>query len=693
MKKIKTLKRFYVLALLLCLGVSQGWAGIIEKTITLNAKEAENSVLSWTSEDGKVTFTLTPVPSYQNAGYYEMAPSTTYTLTWSHNYDRVKYDFAVNKIVGYRQSVKDDGGYNYGIVFTASSGQYDGSNDGLGDIGMEKNWNGTEWREAKLENLSLGEDGNITLTSGPEAAGLWPFRRNFKYYLQDMVITYTLTEREFSAKVNATANIPAGGTAKVNNQTSYTQGDIISDELVAAGSKQYNFTLSATPNEGYDFLGWSETPNEEDIFSEDAETGYSITCDLSTIAKEKTLYAIFVKRFDKVAMDVKMVQVLRPVDTWTKATDVPTLNLPFIIASSNSNRALGNSINSVSLSLTDGYYDGIVNASNLPYTYTVDNAGHIKCYNGDYLNGNWSNGIFGIGRGASLALESSAKTSWTIVKTDNGFQVSCTLNNTTYYLVSPSNNGAFRIQTGAGALNFYIATTREKYVTVEDDPLKFSIANNSINGSPNYATLYCQDAYKMPGTDIVGYFIEDATNVGGELEPVVRYHSGDIVPAGTSLLLTGPNGEYEAKRYEVKAGGTETAREYTDANLNQLEGTRDENGNTNSHRVSGNVYYYKLSYNKEHTKVGFYWGVEGGGAFKLNKDYTAYLAVSAEAEARGFSLPGFDDEDNNETNSIDVAESNVNNCAVYTISGVRVNDTTNLPAGIYIRNGKKFIVR
>lgn len=30
---------------------------------------------------------------------------------------------------------------------------------------------------------------------------------------------------------------------------------------------------------------------------------------------------------------------------------------------------------------------------------------------------------------------------------------------------------------------------------------------------------------------------------------------------------------------------------------------------------------------------------------------------------------------------------------VYTLQGIKIDDTTNLPSGIYVRNGKKFIIK
>ena len=98
--------------------------------------------------------------------------------------------------------------------------------------------------------------------------------------------------------------------------------------------------------------------------------------------------------------------------------------------------------------------------------------------------------------------------------------------------------------------------------------------------------------------------------------------------------------------------------------------------------------YYKLAYNNYSTKqgLGFYWGAEEGGAFKV-KDGLAYLAVpSADAHnAKGFRFDGV-------TNGIDGVEVDRNKPHdLYNLIGQRV--VGKAAPGIYVVNGKKVIIR
>ena len=95
--------------------------------------------------------------------------------------------------------------------------------------------------------------------------------------------------------------------------------------------------------------------------------------------------------------------------------------------------------------------------------------------------------------------------------------------------------------------------------------------------------------------------------------------------------------------------------------------------------------YYKLAYDdfKKQTGLGFYWGAENGGAFKV-KAGTAYLAVHAsDATAKGFTLNG-------EATGIEGVNANVENVkAIYNINGQRVASMAK--PGLYIVNGKKVV--
>lgn len=98
--------------------------------------------------------------------------------------------------------------------------------------------------------------------------------------------------------------------------------------------------------------------------------------------------------------------------------------------------------------------------------------------------------------------------------------------------------------------------------------------------------------------------------------------------------------------------------------------------------------YYKLAYDNytDKTGLGFYWGAENAGAFKV-KAGTAYLAVpTSEANnAKGFAFDG-------ETTGVE----NVNVAAnqsktIYNLNGQRVSNMSQ--AGLYIVNGKKVVIR
>ena len=98
--------------------------------------------------------------------------------------------------------------------------------------------------------------------------------------------------------------------------------------------------------------------------------------------------------------------------------------------------------------------------------------------------------------------------------------------------------------------------------------------------------------------------------------------------------------------------------------------------------------YYKLAYDNytAQTGLGFYWGAENAGAFKV-KPGTAYLAVpTSEANnAKGFAFDG----DTTGVENVNVAVNQ--NKTIYNLNGQRVSNMSQ--AGLYIVNGKKVVIR
>ena len=102
---------------------------------------------------------------------------------------------------------------------------------------------------------------------------------------------------------------------------------------------------------------------------------------------------------------------------------------------------------------------------------------------------------------------------------------------------------------------------------------------------------------------------------------------------------------------------------------------------------AGSDYIYKLSLNADNDEgsIGFYWGYEGGHKVDAHAG-KAYLVLSAQgAKANGFRLDGT-------TTGIESLIQGTESAPVFNLNGQRMN-TTNLPAGVYVKNGRKFIVK
>lgn len=196
-----------------------------------------------------------------------------------------------------------------------------------------------------------------------------------------------------------------------------------------------------------------------------------------------------------------------------------------------------------------------------------------------------------------------------------------------------------------------------------------------------YGTYYNDNAYVM-NTNLIGYAIPSAALVNGTIEEnsCKQYGTDDVVPAKTALLVwaTTPG------TYEVEY--TESENEAPTDNL--LHGNDGAAADAEGNILLGDGYlYYMLSYDTKHENLGFYWGAADGGVF-TNGANKAFLAVPASqaAGAKGIVFG------NGTVNSIKNIENNAKSDATYSISGVRV-EADNLPAGIYVRGGKKFVVK
>ena len=194
-----------------------------------------------------------------------------------------------------------------------------------------------------------------------------------------------------------------------------------------------------------------------------------------------------------------------------------------------------------------------------------------------------------------------------------------------------------------------------------------------------YLTAYSNQALVVP----TGVKAAVVTANGEGIRNDYRYNSGDVIPAGTGVLLKGGKGN---SFYLSASESTETAPED-----NLLHGTLTDEMTS----VAGADKYYKLSYDRATgTEIGFYWGAANGGAF-MNKGGKAFLAIPATLQAAqltGFSL--FDLDSNQAVTGIEHATATpAATLRVYDLNGrrINVNHVDELPQGIYVINGKKVI--
>lgn len=185
-----------------------------------------------------------------------------------------------------------------------------------------------------------------------------------------------------------------------------------------------------------------------------------------------------------------------------------------------------------------------------------------------------------------------------------------------------------------------------------------------------YATFYYGGFnLKMPA----GVTATTYSYTNNALTTSKTYNEGDVIPTKTAVVLKANEGDY------FFAGTTETGERPTATNLHGSDIETWTN-------VEGMGKYYMLSLNAQSdpASIGFYWGADGGGAF-TSKAHKAYLALPASANVKGFAF-------NDVTNGITAKTTTEQaDAPVYSLTGLRMSGP--LPAGVYVRNGKKFIVK
>lgn len=192
----------------------------------------------------------------------------------------------------------------------------------------------------------------------------------------------------------------------------------------------------------------------------------------------------------------------------------------------------------------------------------------------------------------------------------------------------------------------------------------------NIATEEGFGTFYTDKNYVLPqGLTAFGYTSIDGNKT---LTKSVEYVAGDIVPANTAVVVKGAKGSYNY--YNTEEAATKTIEK------NLLKGVTTD---TRIEAASG-VKRYILT-RADDGILAFYRTNTGNINVKANR---AYLEVPTAMAVASFSLEGT-------ATGINNVVTTAAKQGIYTISGVRLNATTTkgLPAGIYIVDGKKVIVK
>lgn len=325
------------------------------------------------------------------------------------------------------------------------------------------------------------------------------------------------------------------------------------------------------------------------------------------------------------------------------------------VIDNNEGRCLG-----AAITLDDNTYTGSVNQSSYPYevTITKDKSGYYNLYHagGEYITST----------STDFAFAATGDNGWSISFDGSGNAKISNKNTAENYIQRYSSNSYYKnYQKGQAPIQLYQ-----------------KVGVMPIAKATGYVSTYVADfAYVMP-KHITGHTVALADKKDVIITEKA-FRAGDEVPALTPLLIKSDEDYAETSKNYHPAVLNKTVEAYKGDNM--LEYRRTAQGLTNTMK-DGSVYYYKLAINKE-GKVGFYWGADNGGAFTMTKPSTAYLTVPQTMNVQGFVL----NLEEGETTGIATVVTN-EDAPIYNLQGIRMNGK-NLPKGIYIQGGKKFMVK
>ena len=293
----------------------------------------------------------------------------------------------------------------------------------------------------------------------------------------------------------------------------------------------------------------------------------------------------------------------------------------------------------------------------------------------------------GVSSDTKTALSLKQNTSWNITDLGEGQFV---IGNTN---VDPGTRALLYVPDDSAIRYFKSGTVEAGYVS--EYLYLFKAAGAAAPGiavsDSRFTTFYSDVAVKVPEGLRAAVITGTETIPAAGADPSFRliydwrYPAGSVIPAHTAVIMTGDAGSYEM--VETTETGVEPEKNY-------LYGTSVTQMIT---EPQGEYYYFKLAYKSAEDKVlGFWFGAQGGAPFETQGG-KAYLAIPKEEfplRSNGFKLgdglTGIDDVCMQQAEAVDV----------YGVDGRlwrraadRADALRGLPAGVYVVNGERVIVK
>ena len=284
------------------------------------------------------------------------------------------------------------------------------------------------------------------------------------------------------------------------------------------------------------------------------------------------------------------------------------------------------------------------------------------------LEGDASGWYFGCDEGYIYASSSSGNQLRTKTEADDNAKATIDIADGIATVIFQGNNTRndlrFNYNSGTPLFACYASTSSQPKVQIFRRQTPATSVDVTV-GSAGYATLYYSNKNLKIPSGVTAYTCK--TNDGKKTIDTRSYTS--VIPAGSAVVIKANPGTYTFQF--ANSGGTAAAD-------NMLYGS--DKLAAPVAPGDGEYRFYKLA--DGDAGLGFY-KVEDN--FK-NGAHKAYLAVPASSAAAFYSFELPDGIEDITVNPI------LEGATVYTLSGVRMN-TNKLPAGIYIVNGKKVVIK